>query len=116
MNHEYPLISCICVTYRKPALLERAIRCFESQTYPNKELVILYEDHDEPTVTYITGHTFSPGIRCICTPGNPKKTLGELRNIANNAAKGEFLCQWDDDDWYHPSRLTFRARVHVSET
>jgi glycosyltransferase involved in cell wall biosynthesis len=28
-----------------------------------------------------------------------------LRNIAVEAAAGEVICQWDDDDLYHPERL-----------
>ena len=31
---------------------------------------------------------------------------GELRNLALNAAHGEFVATWDDDDLYHPRRLS----------
>mmetsp|Transcript_1166 Transcript_1166/g.1946 ORF Transcript_1166/g.1946 Transcript_1166/m.1946 type:complete len:508 (+) Transcript_1166:105-1628(+) len=31
--------------------------------------------------------------------------LGHLRNLAINAASGEFVCQWDDDDIHHPLRI-----------
>jgi glycosyltransferase involved in cell wall biosynthesis len=31
--------------------------------------------------------------------------LGELRNISMEAAQGEIICQWDDDDYSHPERL-----------
>ena len=36
---------------------------------------------------------------------NPKKTLGRLRNDAIALSKGEYICQWDDDDTYSPLRL-----------
>ncbi|MET3878895.1 glycosyltransferase family A protein [Chitinophaga sp. OAE865] len=101
-----PLISCICVTYRKPDMLARAIRCFVSQTYTNKELVILYEDHDLPTLHFLAWLPQDDRIKLVCVNGSPKKTLGELRNLAVLAADGEFVCQWDDDDWYHMDRLT----------
>jgi glycosyltransferase involved in cell wall biosynthesis len=32
-------------------------------------------------------------------------SLGELRNCSVDAARGEFVCQWDDDDWHAPERL-----------
>ncbi len=32
-------------------------------------------------------------------------TLGELRNLAVKLAKYPLVCQWDDDDLYHPRRL-----------
>jgi glycosyltransferase involved in cell wall biosynthesis len=38
-------------------------------------------------------------------PAYPKTALGELRNLAVRSAGGEFICQWDDDDWYHSRRL-----------
>ncbi len=33
------------------------------------------------------------------------QTLGALRNAAIGAARGDYVCQWDDDDRYHPRRL-----------
>ena len=32
-------------------------------------------------------------------------TLGDVRNIAVEAAVGEYICTWDDDDLYHPMRI-----------
>lgn len=43
-------------------------------------------------------------IRIVDPPGY--LTLGNLRNIAVDSARGEIICQWDDDDLYHPDRLT----------
>lgn len=54
-----------------------AIDCYEAQTWPNRELVIV-ED-----------------------PG----TVGLKRNIACNRSEGEYICHWDDDDWSHPDRI-----------
>jgi glycosyltransferase involved in cell wall biosynthesis len=31
--------------------------------------------------------------------------MGILRNISIDKAQGEYICQWDDDDWYHTERL-----------
>lgn len=35
--------------------------------------------------------------------------LGELRNISLEHATGDLLCQWDDDDFYHPDRLLLQS-------
>jgi glycosyltransferase involved in cell wall biosynthesis len=35
----------------------------------------------------------------------PGLNLGELRNFSVEAARGDILCQWDDDDFHHPERL-----------
>ncbi len=42
----------------------------------------------------------------IEVPDSPRKALGTLRNLAVSAARGRYVCQWDDDDWYHPDRLS----------
>ena len=34
-----------------------------------------------------------------------KLTLGALRNVSVARARGEILCHWDDDDWFHPDRV-----------
>lgn len=38
-------------------------------------------------------------------------TLGELRNCTLEEATGDFLIQWDDDDWYHPERISVQSRA-----
>jgi glycosyltransferase involved in cell wall biosynthesis len=49
----------------------------------------------------------------IVTPTGPL-SLGRLRNISVEAASGDFLCQWDDDDCSHPERLA-RQMTHLLE-
>lgn len=89
-------------------MLDLVIACFRAQTYQNKQLIILYEDHDQTTIEYIKKQTFPDDTKVIEVSSDPKKTLGELRNIAIEQADGEFICQWDDDDWYHVNRLQYQ--------
>lgn len=110
-NEVLPLISCVCVTRGKPALLQRAINCFEAQTYLQKELVIVYEEDDIPTRQFLQTNTFHPAIKIMEISVNPPKTLGMLRNIAIESAAGTYICQWDDDDWYHMHRLEYQYGV-----
>jgi hypothetical protein len=44
-----------------------------------------------------------PDIRIV--QGGGAHTLGALRNLGLRCARGEVLCQWDDDDLYHPDRI-----------
>jgi len=37
--------------------------------------------------------------------------LGAKRNAGLDVAKGDYLVQWDDDDWYHPARIELQLRV-----
>jgi len=105
-----PMISCICVTRGKPSLLMRAVECFETQTHKHKELIVVFEDDD-----YITREACKRVsklfIKMVEIGASPKRTLGALRNIAIAEASGEFVCQWDDDDWYHCRRLEIQLKA-----
>ena len=43
-------------------------------------------------------------------------TLGDLRNLSIQKSRGDYFCQWDDDDWYREDRLRIQlAAVEESE-
>lgn len=112
MTNCLPIISCVCVTRGKPNMLARAIDCFTAQTYPSKELVIVYEDDDDATIGFLaTDEARHAAIRLVCLSVHPKLPLGELRNRGIQVAAGEYICQWDDDDWYHANRLQEQYRI-----
>ena len=111
--NSFPLISCLCVTRSKKNLLERAIRCFKSQTYINKELIVVYETGDFAAKT-IKNITNDKDIFFIEIKSSPKLTLGELRNISIQQCNGYYFCQWDSDDWYHPKRLEIQLNALLS--
>jgi SAM-dependent methyltransferase/glycosyltransferase involved in cell wall biosynthesis len=103
-NNARPMVSCVCVTRKRVAHLKRSIECFLNQTYPNKELVILFESDDQMTGEYLNS-IGTPNIRSHEISSVPRRSLGHLRNLSVEIAAGEFYCQWDDDDWHHPSRI-----------
>jgi glycosyltransferase involved in cell wall biosynthesis len=100
------MISCLCVTRGdRPILLSEAVADFVRQTFPDRELVILHDGDDAVHArirAIVKTHT-EASIRVERTPPGPR--LGELRNIAMTCARGEWICQWDDDDRCHPERL-----------
>ncbi len=85
-------------------MLARAVACFKMQSYPNKELIVVYEEDDQPTAGYVR-QCNDKEVFFLCVRTASGYTLGELRNIGIEKAAGEFICQWDDDDWYHSGRL-----------
>lgn len=109
---EYPKVSCLTVTRNRVKQLHIVINCFLEQTYPNKELIIVYEDDDDATCKFASdfkgeGKGNGKGdIRFFCVPVEPiKQTLGWLRNYSVSVAEGVFVMQWDDDDWFHCRRI-----------
>ncbi|MBC8160737.1 MAG: glycosyltransferase, partial [Roseiflexaceae bacterium] len=100
---EQPLVSCLMVTRARPELALRAIHCFQLQSYPARELVIVDDD---------PGDTLARAVAALADPrivhmrlANQGLRLGELRNIALDRASGAYVTQWDDDDLSDPERL-----------
>ena len=96
-----PLISCLCPTKNKPSIVKDAIRCFNNQTYPNKEL-ILVTNEENPHLQFLKD-SVCDNIKLIYAP--VATVLGELRNISVDNASGEYVAIWDDDDIHHNDRL-----------
>ena len=108
MRQNYPLISCICVTSNRPVMLQRAIDCFEAQNYPNKELVISYPKNDQNSKSLIDHVMERSEIQIMRLEREEGESVGNARNIAISKCKGDYICVWDDDDWYHQSRLSYQ--------
>lgn len=104
------LISCICITQKRVPQLARTIMCFLNQTHTHKELVILFEAKDTETGKYAIEGPYAkhPLIKWLRVNKPEDMYLGQLRNYAIERATGKFICQWDDDDWYHPEKLSFQ--------
>ena len=98
---EPPLISCIMPTHGRPAFVAQAIAYFQRQDYPARELVIVHrEDADVPE------GAAGPGVRIVRTG---EASIGAMRNAAVEAARGDIIAHWDDDDWHGPRRLSRQA-------
>jgi glycosyltransferase involved in cell wall biosynthesis len=113
------MISCLTVTREaRFASLERAVADFVRQTWAERELVIVHDGDaafDAKLGTLVASHQGA----AITVRREPQgQTLGELRNASIEAARGDIVCQWDDDDRYHPRRLELQfaaMRVENSE-
>lgn len=97
------------VTANRKNLARRAVQCFIDQTYPNKELVIV--DDGEEDYSSILADVPVDQVKYIKLEKEPDFVLGKLRNKSLEFATGEYLIQWDDDDWYHPDRIAIQAEA-----
>ena len=112
----FPLISCLMVTAndRMPHV-QRSVRCYLDQTYPNRELVVVNEgpkDYQRELDCWLSGLGRND-IRPVWLDGF--YTLGSLRNISISMCLGSFYCQWDDDDFCTPERLAVQY-CHLAST
>jgi glycosyltransferase involved in cell wall biosynthesis len=113
-----PSISCLMVTHDRLALAKRAIRCFERQTYSNRELVIVTDGHARyrAALERFVAELGLENVRMVRVDVQGReKSLGELRNVSLAAADGDLVCQWDDDDCYHPDRIRLQVEHMLAD-
>jgi glycosyltransferase involved in cell wall biosynthesis len=102
-------VSCLMVTMpvaKRLPMLERSIDAYCRQTFDTRELIIVVDSTSEEEAYQIRGyvaHLARDDIRVVLP--SKKLALGALRNLSWREAGGEFICQWDDDDLNHPSRI-----------
>ncbi len=78
----------------RAAMIADALRAFELQTWPWRELVVV---NDGAPVAA------SPGITVVNVP--TKVSIGAAREIGRRAARGEWHATWDNDDFALPEHL-----------
>lgn len=98
-----PLVTCIMPTADRRAFVPQAIRCFLSQDYAPRELVVV-DDGADAIADLVPA---DERIRYVRVKG--PLSIGRKRNYACEMALGEVIVHWDDDDWSAP----WRVRVQV---
>jgi glycosyltransferase involved in cell wall biosynthesis len=97
-----PFVSCICVTKDRQIFLRQAIRYFERaydayvKVGGESELVIV--DSSALSIPM-------PGWISYLHVPMAETRIGHLRNLACNAARGDIVLHWDDDDWHSSERI-----------
>ncbi|KZN58767.1 glycosyltransferase family 2 protein [Pseudoalteromonas luteoviolacea] len=102
-----PKISCLCLTSNRINEFKNAYLYYQNQSYKNKEFVVVCSADDYPTVEYVEElQAKDESVKACIVTNRHEITLGDLRNLSINEAQGEYICIWDDDDTYHPDRLS----------
>lgn len=91
-------MTCLCLTRNRREWLPKAIECYQKQTHPHRELLIISDGADVRDLL-----PDDPSIRLIHVEGNPE--IGPKRNFGCDHATGEIIAHWDDDDYSAPGRL-----------
>ncbi|HEY2726317.1 MAG TPA: glycosyltransferase family 2 protein, partial [Parafilimonas sp.] len=102
---EFALISCIMPTYNRRNFVPFAIDYFLRQDYCNKELIVI-DDGTDVIEDLIPN---DPQIKYFQL--DKKITLGAKLNLACNYAQGNIIANWDDDDWYAETRLSYQINA-----
>jgi len=106
-----PLVSIITPTFNRPEFLNLVLECVLGQSYENIEWIIL-DDSPEPDLNLkkkLKGDNFT------YIHSKKKLTVGEKRNQLIEAASGEYIVHFDDDDFYDQDYIQTLMAVMKSQ-
>jgi glycosyltransferase involved in cell wall biosynthesis len=92
-------VTCLCITKDRREWLPKAIRCFQEQTYRNRELLIVADGADVRDLV-----PADERISLLHIDG--PLTIGEKRNFGCERTSCHYIAHWDDDDWSGPQRIS----------
>jgi glycosyltransferase involved in cell wall biosynthesis len=110
---EHQLVSCVMVTRGDMDLIYASYSSFKSQSWKNCELVIVCDNVGDELRSLADEDC---GKIRLVEVQNGAFTLGDLRNLSVARARGEFICQWDDDDLYDPDRISISMKVLIESS
>jgi len=90
-------------TNNRRQFIVQAIKYFQRQDYPKRELIIVDDGSD------LIKDLIPKDDRIIYIAKDYRIKLGEKRNMACKVARGEIIVHWDDDDWMADWRLQYQV-------
>jgi glycosyltransferase involved in cell wall biosynthesis len=102
-------VSCITLTNGCIDLVEMAIKSFLSQTYVDREMIIVSKGNAEQNLNIRKMIEDDSDIHFVEVPS--KLTIGETRNLSVELSHGDIICQWDEGCFYHPQRIVTQFKV-----
>lgn len=97
-----PKVSVIVPTRNRADFLPQLIRIFDSQTWSNKELLIL---DDSETVDANIADIAKERENIHYWHTNERESIGGKRNLLCERSSGDLIAHFDDDDHYEPKYL-----------
>ena len=94
-----PKVSCIMPTYNRRRYISHAIACFLQQDYDHRELIVI-DDGEDAILDLLPEDSRISYVRL-----RPKRSIGVKRNVGVEAASGDLVMCWDDDDWFGSNRI-----------
>ncbi len=101
-----PLVTCAFSTYNAEESILKALKSAISQTYENKEIVVVDDCSEDETVKIIKEFSLKYNENIKIFENKINVGIGEIRNQLIKIAKGDFIAFFDDDDYSFPSRIS----------
>jgi glycosyltransferase involved in cell wall biosynthesis len=109
-NIDKPLISVLMIVYNAEKYVAEAIESVRNQTYKNWELIIVYDNSTDRTLSIIEKEASEDRRIKIIKNNDKKPGILESRNISLETAKGKYLAILDSDDIALPQRLSVQCQ------
>lgn len=106
--NDLPLVSIATPCYNSAGTLPRALASLVAQSYPRWECLVVDDGSDDDPAAAV-GRAGDRRIRLIRLDRN--RGRGVARQVALDAARGEFLGMLDADDWFHPEKLARQVEM-----
>lgn len=103
MPIDNPLFSVVIPTYNRAERLRIALQSLSSQTFKNLEVLVCDDGSTDHTKEIVESFREKLDLTYIWEEnwGGPARP----RNNGIKAAKGEWICFLDSDDWWYPEKL-----------
>ena len=98
-----PKVSVITPAYKAARYIGQAIESVQAQTLTDWEMIIVDDASPDETAEVVKRYLDDPRIKLIRSERN--RGNGGARNLALEAAQGEWVAPLDADDWFDPQRL-----------
>lgn len=106
-----PFFSVVIPAYNRQVLIKKAVDSVLEQTFANFEVIVVDDASKDRTAEVVAAYT-DPRVKLIRQPANGER--GKARNAGNNAAKGQYVCYLDSDDWFEVNHLQ-NFYTHITE-
>jgi teichuronic acid biosynthesis glycosyltransferase TuaG len=101
-----PKVSIIIPTYNRAHYLPVALQSALNQTYPNIEVLVINDGSTDNTEDILT-----PYRKSIRYDKHENRGLAATKNRGIELASGEFICNLDDDDRFHPEKVARQVEM-----
>ena len=113
-SRSWPLVSVVVTTRGRPELVRETLAGIVAQDYPGELEILVVHDQEDPDPDLesmsVPGRTVRVVLNTEHAPG-----LAGARNTGVELAAADFIATSDDDDVWHPGKLTAQVRRLLDE-
>lgn len=100
MIEKSPFVSVVIPVYNRPGYVERAVKSVLSQTFKDREIIVVDDGSKDSTVSVL--NSFGEKIKVLTTEN---RGVSAARNTGVRHSKGKYIAFLDSDDEWLPEKL-----------